>query len=197
MLLKNKINLFYSDVSTNNKDTNLDKMLCNLCNKNKAVIHFKGIFNQKTIELNLCLKCVKKRGIKHFKEISISDIISTLSDLYFYNSPSKEKKKLVCNVCGLTYLEFEQKGKFGCSNCYNTFSNYLTHIFERLHGRTKHIGKIPQEHFNVNNNIILSQKLLSLRKDLEQAIKFEQYEKAARIRDKINLVESKLTKRST
>jgi len=162
-------------------------MLCNICHKNEATIHFKGIFNDQVFKINLCEECAKKKGVKFSPEVDLAELISTLTDLDLPPSVIKQKKAVSCSNCGMTYNEFKQKGRLGCANCYNTFSAYLLPLIERIHGSNKHIGKKPFSIKVAGKGKV--NKISILKKELEQVVKLEEYEKAASLRDKIRALQ--------
>jgi len=163
-------------------------MLCDVCKKQEATVHFTEIINGKVTKHHLCEKCAKKLGLdwespfapSHF---SLADLLSGFIDLP--TSPEigrKLKAPLKCPNCGATYKDFKETGRLGCSECYTTFSAELLPLLQRLHGATQHVGKIPSTYIMDKT----SQKILSkLQKELERAVAKEEYEKAAVLRDKI------------
>ena len=82
---------------------------------------------------------------------------------------------------------------FGCSECYDTFSNPIDSLLKNLHGTAKHIGrgsdskaeeiKVEITNSNEENAENKNNKKNKLQKELEKAIKEERYEDAAKIRD--------------
>ena len=51
-----------------------------------------------------------------------------------------------------------------------------------MHGSSQHVGKIPA---NADVEVVKTNELIQLRRDLNEAVGKEDYEKAAQIRDKI------------
>src|SRR5699024_895393 len=92
-----------------------------------------------------------------------------------------------CPKCEMTLSEFKRVGKFGCSECYQTFSSQLDPIFRRVHsGNTTHLGKIPKRK---GGHLHLKKDLKSLRTDLQVFIQNEEFEKADDVRDEIKELE--------
>ena len=52
--------------------------------------------------------------------------------------------KLQCPDCGLTFAQFSQIGRLGCSSCYGAFEEKLKPLLRRIHGSTRHSGKVPR-----------------------------------------------------
>lgn len=89
----------------------------------------------------------------------------------------------------MTYSDFINTGMFGCSNCYDVFSNPIDSLLKNLHGTANHIGRGIK---NGTQNIEVKPKKAKpktekedLEKELDKAIKEERYEDAAKIRDKM------------
>ncbi|MCB4790730.1 MAG: UvrB/UvrC motif-containing protein [Elusimicrobia bacterium] len=159
-------------------------MLCNICRNNEANIHLDGIVNGKTMNLNLCEECAKKQGIEFSLEkphFSIVDLLANLSD---WEIPGhKVAKSIVCPNCGLSYVKFKEMGRLGCSKCYSSFEMQLSPLLKRIHGSIKHIGKQAKIKIPVS-----SDKVSRLRIELGKAIKDEEFEKAAELRDMIKKI---------
>ncbi len=169
-------------------------MICQECGKKPATLHFTKIVNGDKTEFHICESCAKEKG-----EIipgtpngfSIHNLISGLLDFgpSTANPLEKQPKDLQCKECGLTYAQFGKLGRFGCSSCYNYFSERLDPLLKRVHGNTTHTGKIPRR---AGNEIKGKRELEKLKKDLQDYIEKEEFEQAAKIRDKIRELESKI-----
>ena len=174
-------------------------MLCSNCGKNEANVRYTRIINGEKTEFALCEECAKKAGLEDIDFSMPINFSNFLSDFFEDDAllPSFTKYKIQkCPKCGLTYDEFAEKGKFGCSECYDTFSNKLDSILRNLHGSSRHKGNTPKilpSKNNVKNESEekatkideKQEKLNKLNKDLQNAIKEERYEDAAKIRDEI------------
>jgi protein arginine kinase activator len=165
-------------------------MLCSICHKNESHIHLEGMVNGKTLHLHLCEECAKKRGIEFSLDkpnFSLVDLLANLSD---WEIPGhKTVKSVTCQNCGLTYRKFKETARLGCSKCYETFSVQLAPLLKRIHGSTKHTGKTPKLHFTNTED-----RINQLKQRLKNAIKREDFEKAAEIRDKIKEIQSRQLK---
>lgn len=97
-------------------------------------------------------------------------------DVQELTKPPVEPKKLpACPGCGFTVLEIANTSKLGCGQCYEFFKEELNPVLTQLHKNIKHVGKKPKPKL----------KLGDLEKQLREAIKIEDYEAAAKIRDSI------------
>jgi len=172
-------------------------MICQVCNKRPANVHMTKIINGVKTELHICEQCAnEKEGLNLNGQMpvfnapfSFSNILAGLMD--FTGAGSMQytpQKQLKCPGCGLDYENFRKTGQFGCSECYESFGDRLEPIFKRIHGNTQHTGKVPKR---TGGLIRIKKDMEKLKYELKRAIENEQYEKAAELRDKIKLLESK------
>lgn len=161
-------------------------MLCDVCHKNIATVHLTEIVNDKMVEMHICQKCAATKAEELKEQLSISDLLGGLVEV---GLPAKEKVSLKCPTCGMKYEEFRKKGRFGCQNCYVTFKPHLLPFLKKIHGATRHIGKVP---LALQGEVSLRQNIKELKEKLEQAIAKEAYEEAAALRDEIKKLEGKL-----
>ncbi|GAJ22179.1 unnamed protein product, partial [marine sediment metagenome] len=84
-------------------------------------------------------------------------------------------------------------GKLGCSVCYHDFREQLTPLLRRLHGNSEHVGKIPRQSRGKLNKI---RKIKQLKKELQELVFKEEYERAAKTRDEILKLEGVLKKKN-
>lgn len=166
-------------------------MLCEECGKNQATVHMKKIINNNVTESHLCEECAKKNNNFNFDtSFSIQNILAGLIDSS-YDGPVKieQIKSLTCDNCGLTYGKFRQTGKFGCSNCYDSFREKLVPLIKKIQGHDSHVGKIPKK---AGKNINAKKMIDKLKMELDLAVNKEEFEKAAQLRDKIRDIQTKL-----
>jgi protein arginine kinase activator len=89
-------------------------------------------------------------------------------------------------VCGFTQADFKKTGRLGCSVCYVTFAEGLGSLLKAMHKGTEHVGKLPQRAYRA---IERDDRMRALTEDLEKAVKEENYESAAALRDQIKQLE--------
>ena len=94
----------------------------------------------------------------------------------------------VCSRCGLSFEKFREIGKLGCADCYQTFRDELNHLLRRMHGSSHHSGKNPHRTLDI---VERDKRIWELRQKLQKAVKTENYEEAAKIRDLIETEENK------
>ena len=89
-----------------------------------------------------------------------------------------------CPVCGCSQERFEQTGRFGCPQCYQTFGGLVPGLLQRMHSGLHHVGKIPA---GQKTEEVAAARRSHLQEELDEAIEREDYEEAARLRDEIRL----------
>lgn len=93
-----------------------------------------------------------------------------------------------CPGCGLSLADFRSKGRLGCPRCYEVFRNELMPLLQRIHESTAHRGRLPTRS-NVPPSPTDERALAELRRRLEEAVRNERYEDAARLRDELRRAE--------
>ena len=172
-------------------------MKCDRCN-NEAIfeIHFIDNENKKTI--SLCRDCYFKYidelmpnlnknsdGLKYFQE-AFTDIINNIAEnIMNYDSKNEDKGEKKCSHCGTTLSQILEKGKIGCSQCYEDFKDEAIGLLNSTNKDTdnnKEISKIDEE---INN---IQSEIFKKKEELNELVNNEEYEKAASIRDEINIL---------
>jgi protein-arginine kinase activator protein McsA len=102
---------------------------------------------------------------------------------------AKKGKETSCPNCGTTLSQFQASGRFGCPECYTTFKDDVQGLVEKIHDASQHTGKVPHR---VSAEISLQKDLRQLQLELKRAVRREDYEKAAAIRDQVRILEEKM-----
>ncbi|OGW80733.1 MAG: hypothetical protein A3C47_07255 [Omnitrophica bacterium RIFCSPHIGHO2_02_FULL_51_18] len=170
-------------------------MTCDECGKNKATVHLTEIINDQITKLNLCEICAKEKGSDVEQHFGIGDLLSALSDTH---APSQgvdaPAMKGRCHHCGLTYDDFKKIGRLGCSECYVAFKPSLVPLLKKIHGSNQHLGKSLNPQFLSDQKVSskLHEELEMAKQNLLKAVKGEEFEEAASLRDKVKFLEKKI-----
>lgn len=151
-------------------------MLCDKCNKNEATLHYTKIVNGKKTEQHLCSECAKGMN----DTFTFDDIFKNVFNLNSFGGHPKYSNELRCDGCGLTLNELNRTGRLGCAKCVDTFKDAIEPALKNIHSGTVHKGKRPGKAVSLTPKV---DKRASLEAELKEAIKNEEYEKAAEIRD--------------
>ena len=160
-------------------------MQCQICNKNDATIHLTEIADGVRTEMHICEHCAAEQDIAVKSHIPINELLSSLLAVQptddELSGPSEQK--LACPNCGFTLAQFRKQGVLGCPYDYEIFEKPLLPLIEKAHnGKTAHCGKLPSK---TPKNTRNEMELLNLRQRLQDAVRNEDYELAAELRDKI------------
>lgn len=160
-------------------------MLCEKCGKNNATTHIRTVINGVVRELDLCNNCAAEEGYNHLHHNSLAEMLASMMGETIKKRVTAEPVK--CPVCKASFSDIAETGRMGCAECYNVFGNELLPYLKRVHGSTKHVGKVP-------NSAPLMVKpetdtVNELRLELNRLVREERYEEAAVVRDKIRKLE--------
>lgn len=170
-------------------------MKCERCQKNEATFFYEENINGERKKYSLCAYCAKEmqnsgelKTVKSpFEEMGFAD---TLLGSLFYPAEAARigtgAKK--CSRCGFTLRDFREHGKAGCPDCYVTFAAELEPTIRSMHGSATHTGRAPSK---LRKKLDRADRLKELRSALNDAIKKEEFEEAARLRDEIRATEGK------
>lgn len=171
-------------------------MLCERCKQREANVRFTEVINGVKSEHRLCMQCAMDMDLGAVgifdSDNPIGKILSGILGANFETAKKFDSmEQIACPTCGMAYSEFVNDSRFGCPDCYNVFDILINDNIKQLQGNTRHIGKQPRfgwggvsvvkedEEKNVENEIAL------LESKLRESIAEEDYEEAARLRDKI------------
>ncbi|MEG0570864.1 MAG: UvrB/UvrC motif-containing protein [Oscillospiraceae bacterium] len=150
-------------------------MMCEKCGQNIATTIFKQSINGHVQTLHICDNCAIKIGYNNlFDGFNINYIVNDLLN-------ASKKANTQCPSCGITLDQISKTGKVGCASCYSYFNAMLTPAIEKIHGRASHTGKSP-----LNKEPLKPKtKLCDLSDKLQEAIRLQDFEQAAILRDEI------------
>ncbi len=158
-------------------------MKCQKCH-NQATLHITEIVSDDQFEeLHLCEQCASKYLFEAQQKGGTgkgtgSEAIREAEESLFNQHE--------CPSCGLKFVEFRNSGRLGCPHDYQEFREELLPLLENIHGETKHCGKTPRR---LPQSKQTQSELMQLRGRLKNAVQKEDYEDAARIRDRIRQLE--------
>ena len=164
-------------------------MQCQICNQRTATIHLTEITDGVRTEMHICEHCATDQGIAAHGQVSINDLLSNLlavqpSDDELFGPCDDES---VCPNCGFDVARLRKEGTLGCPHDYEFLQEALLPLIERAHnGGTRHCGKVPSKIPPDTRKLV---ELSDLRRKLDGAVRSEDYELAAQLRDQIKQLE--------
>jgi protein arginine kinase activator len=180
-------------------------MLCERCKKNEATFYYHENINGKQKTYRLCGDCEAELeksgelkeidtgkmfdGFDSFLENPFNEMHSLLASMFGDNdtkqlksADAKENTEKKCPACGTTFREFAENGMAGCPTCYETFADELKPTLGKVHGHTSHIGRAPAR---FKEKLDAKKHIAELEAEQKEAVKNEDFEKAAQIRDEL------------
>ncbi len=177
-------------------------MKCEDCGKRDSLIHLSETRDGEVISTWLCPQCAAARQMPGFLHEDtpaagdsgdrgdLDDARSLASFLNQGLSAEMEepahKEYPGCFSCGYTLRQYRQSNRLGCPHCYRAFAEVLRPTMARYHGRCLHLGRTPGDLAGGSRKLA---ELTRSRINLERAIRAEDFEDAARIRDFIQQLE--------
>jgi len=183
--------------------------MCDDCQVNPAIVHLTHVEDGEAQTFHLCEDCARERGIPFPDGDTLMRGLEALAQaagaslgkthVKLTVKPAKEvreaeRKKekekeseveanVVCPNCGLKLSVFREIGKLGCAECYSAFDEHIERILVQVHDSRTHKGKVYGKVDALRGG---NRDVERLRKDLAVAIKNEEFELAATIRDAIH-----------
>lgn len=174
-------------------------MICEKCGKKEATVYYSENINGKEKKYSLCADCaaeMEKNGelrlSSHFMdENALGSLFGGLMMPGMLSGSRKAAERKKCPVCGATFRELAAEGMVGCPMCYTAFAEELAPSVARLHRGKSHTGRAPARYRHEQDK---KKELAALERQLKEAVKAEEYEKAAELRDKIRSMKEDGTK---
>lgn len=141
---------------------------------------------------HLCTACAEQMGLGQPKpplKFSPEMLEDLLGGLKGQKPGTVRKPAEACPGCGLTPTEFRTKGRLGCPRCYEVFRQELLPLLTRIHEAHAHRGRLPGRTSAAPLERTDDKNLAELRRALEEAVRGERYEEAARLRDELRRAE--------
>lgn len=188
--------------------------ICDECKKNNASVFYKQTINGKTTEMHLCEECAEKAGLTSGFEASFKSPFDDIFSHMLFGSHDISPKLVTspdpCPVCGFTLRDIKKTSRFGCSECYKAFEDYIDKS-SLTEGGYK--GKVPKSLSSRIKDIVsdaakdikeavkeskeekaqakeAKKDINELRTRLKKAVAAEDYEQAAKLRDEIRSLEN-------
>lgn len=166
-------------------------MLCQNCQQRESTVHLTKIVNGQATQYHLCSECAQK--VQGFSFNLYPGMVSDfLQALFGVNSTGQSDQAAnvlqqeKCPGCGKTFLQIQQAGRMGCSQCYEKFQSQMELLLRRIHGGGIHVGKVPARS---GAAVRMKQERTKLKSRLQELIRREEFEEAAQVRDRIRELE--------
>lgn len=148
---------------------------CQKCNR-PATVHWTDLV--KNGGTHLCATCAAGQEPVPGEATKLHAFLAELIQTAPAGARAADTDRVVCPNCGTTYREFRRVGRFGCADEYDAFGGRIEPLLEKVQGADQHVGKRPRSWLNSLTHSQLEQRLRA-------AVRQEDYEAAARLRDLI------------
>jgi len=161
-------------------------MLCQNCKERESTIQFTKIVNGQAMQIHLCEECAQK--VQGFGFSLYPGMVSDFLQAILGMNPIGQTDSLSklpqekCAGCGRTFSQIQQAGRMGCDKCYERFEPQIQLLLRRIHGGGTHVGKVP---VRAGKAFQSKRELEQLRDKLQALIQKEEFEEAAKVRDRI------------
>ena len=170
-------------------------MKCEICGKRTAELTVKQDLGAGPSELRVCHVCGSLYDLgpeaggdrlHRGDDESISGLLDGL--LRVPRSRRRSHRPAACPKCGTSWSDVRETQRVGCSECYTVFDRDIRASIKRRQERALHIGRIPSRLAAFKAVLV---DVGRLKKHLKDALRNEDYERAAELRDRIHEIESK------
>lgn len=163
---------------------------CQKCER-PATFHITEITDEGVEELHLCEGHARGylSNSEGQEEMPVPTLAGVLAQQFKVGQTAEELARLdqrACPMCGITFYEFRSQGRLGCPHDYEFFEKELMPLIVNIHGETEHVGKRPKRSPESGRR---QTELIRLRREMEEAVRREDYELASELRDRIRALE--------
>lgn len=161
-------------------------MLCQRCFKKQATVKISQTQNGILKEQLICKSCSKKYGLN----VTISSLPQAFTEIIVNILRHKQEDQEIlkknptdstCPDCGYNWEDFRKTGLLGCEKCYTSFRGRILTLQNQVVKKNEFIS----QPYKVKNPRIKKNERAILERALTKAVDREEYEKAAKIRDRI------------
>lgn len=161
-------------------------MPCDLCGQRDGTVIIQQLIGNEDRELHLCPNCARESGISSETGAFQKDLAWLADELLDSRSTSR-KQAAACPDCGLELAVIRGRELAGCPTCYVVFRKVITRILNVNRNEPLHKGRYPRRLEQYGQFFVEREKL---KENLKGALAHEDYERAARIRDRIREIEN-------
>lgn len=174
-------------------------MLCDRCGQRQATVHLTEITNGHKNETHLCQVCANEiqpqgfqpQGFGFAPQLNLHHFLAGLLNHELGGAGFGQQHAAgdKCTRCGMAEGQIMKHGLLGCGDCYTHFEEKMQPLLRRIHGNTRHTGKVPGR---TGGRARLVKEIEKLKSQLREAVSREDFERAAQFRDAIRDLEKSL-----
>ena len=105
--------------------------MCERCKKAQATFHLTNVDRSGAkSERHLCDRCATEEGLLQSPKVA-ADLDALMQSFIAGSKASGEEvSQLVCDECGISYVEFRNQGLLGCPHDYEAFKEQLGRLID-------------------------------------------------------------------
>ena len=145
---------------------------------------FVKVENGHKTEVNLCQSCAQGYSSGFAAGFNIKTSWRTLDAQVWGKVAPPDQRR--CPTCGSSLGDIQKRAQLGCSDCYTIFQPEIDGILRRIHSTNQHVGKIPVTGYT---KFRIQREIEDKRRELEECVRAERFEKAAELRDQVRELE--------
>ena len=153
-------------------------MDCQKCGRKPATVFMTTVVGEELERTDLCADCARETSAVH-----PSGFLS--AENLMVSPTHSEVAAQKCPACGYPADSLHKTGRLGCAVCYEKFSATLVEALRESQKDLIHVGKRPGRK---------NARPEDLEAELRQLVRSEQYEEAAKVRDRIAKLKSPVRK---
>jgi protein arginine kinase activator len=150
-------------------------MDCQKCARKPATVFMTTVVGGDLKKIDLCEDCARSSGAIHPTGFLAAD------QMIQESIPAVVPAEATCSACGYSLETLQKTGRLGCGVCYEKFSTPLQAALMESQRDLVHRGKSPARKKATRQE---------LEKEMEHYVAQENYEEAARLRDRITKMKS-------
>lgn len=170
-----------------------EKFPCMSCKQHLANVKLTKIVQGAVEEVYLCQECAarqspyQKKLLNPLAGMTLDAILAGILGQKEEAAKPGSASELQCSNCGLPFDSYRGTLILGCSDCYESFEKQLLADLRKFHGSTVHRGRVPN---GDTAELQVKRNPEELRRRMQEAVKAEDFELAARLRDELRELES-------
>ncbi len=167
-------------------------MMCEVCGLREADHLLVEVVGGEKHKKHVCQNCAFRLAVAVPEEKPLEMVSYPASEKREEQSGRPpERMDLTCPRCGRSYIDVKKTFLLGCAECYYTFVENIPRLIEKFHGAA-HLRYRGVPYTHDPKRRALMEERTRLLAALEEAVAEEQFEKAAKIRDRIRQIEKEL-----
>lgn len=157
-----------------------ESRLCDFCHEREAALFIEQVGGDDNRKIKVCMECAIERGFSPDPENIRESMATFIQNVEKEKRQAAEDKMTLCPSCGRSLADVKLLGRLGCPACYEAFRSYIASVMQKRGKKTLYTGSLPRSVGQFRSPVT---DRLDLQNKEQEAVKNEDYEKAAFYRD--------------